>query len=158
MLTKKQVSQSKLCLITSRGGHLFQIYQLKPWWEKYPHFWISFPGEDTDSLIQSEKHYYAFGPESRNMLNAVKNFFLAWKILMKEKPTHLISCGAGIAPPFFYVGKMLGIKLIFIEPYDFIEFPSLSAKLVEPIADCLLVQHQKQLRFFKKAQFRGSTL
>lgn len=145
-------------LITSRGGHLFQLYQLKDLWVKYERFWVTFPGSDVSSLLKNENIYYAFYPESRNTVNALKNAFLAFKILRKEKPNILISCGAGIAPPFFYVGKLLGVKLIFIEPYDFMKYPSLSGKLVSLITDKLLVQHKKQLAFFKNAEYWGTTL
>lgn len=152
------MGKAKIGLITSRGGHLFQMYRLKPWWRKYDHFWVTFRGEDTSSMLINERIYYGYTPESRHIFNAVRNLFLAIKILRKEKPTLLISCGAGIAPPFFYVGKLFGIKLIFIEPYDFIAYPSLSGKLVAPITDELLVQHKEQLRFFKNAKFKGALL
>jgi beta-1,4-N-acetylglucosaminyltransferase len=148
----------KIGIITSRGGHLFQMYRLKPWWKKYNHFWVTFPGEDTSSLLNKEKIYYGHHPESRNGVNAVRNLFLAFKVLNIEKPTMLISCGAGIAPPFFYAGKLLGIKLVFIEPYDFIAYPSLSGKLVAPIVNELLVQHKEQLRFFRNAKYKGALL
>lgn len=146
----------KIGIITSPGGHLFQMYRLKPWWKKYERFWVTAPSEDAVSLLVHERVYHGYFPESRNMWNAFRNIFLAWKVLRREKPTLLISCGAGIAPPFFYVGKLLGIKLIFIEPYDFICCPSLSGKLVAPIVDELLVQHKKQLAFYRKAIFKGS--
>jgi beta-1,4-N-acetylglucosaminyltransferase len=148
----------KIGIVTSCGGHLFQMYQLKPWWKKYNHFWVTFHKDDASSMLTREHVYYAYYPESRNILNAIRNFFLAFKILLKEKPTVLVSCGAGIAPPFFYVGKLLGIKLIFIEPYDFIMYPSLSGRLVAPIVDELLVQHKEQLRFFRHAKYKGALL
>jgi len=149
---------NKIGIITSRGGHLFQMYQLKPWWEKHGRFWVTFSGSDVSSLLKNEKIYYGYQPESRNIVNAIRNFFLAIKILQKEKPTILVSCGAGIAPPFFYVGKLLGIKLIFIEPYDFINYPSLSGKMIAPIVDELLVQQKEQLRFFRNAKYKGALL
>jgi len=148
----------KICLVTSRGGHLFQLIQLQSWWKKYDRFWITFHGSDTDSLLKNERIYYAYYPENRNVINAIKNSFLALRILRKERPSLLISCGAGICPPFFYVGKLLGMKLIYIEPYDFVAYPTLSGKLVEPIVDELLVQHKKQLKFYKHAKFKGSLL
>lgn len=145
-------------IITSKGGHLFQMYRLKPWWSKYKHFWVTFPGEDATSLLKKEKIYYGYYPESRNLINAVKNFFLAWKILLLERPTMLISCGAGIAPPFYYVGKLLRISLVFIETYDYIMYPTLSGRLIEPIADQMLIQNMQQKKFYKNAVFRGATL
>ncbi len=148
----------KIGLITSRGGHLFQVYQLRKWWRKYNRFWITDKGEDSACLLKKEKVFYGFFPESRNIINAIRNFLLAFKVLKKEKPDLLFSCGAGIAPPVFLAGKILGVKLIFMEPYDFVAYPSLSGRLVYPIVNKFLVQHQFQRKFFKKAEFWGSTL
>ncbi len=148
----------KIGLVTSRGGHLFQLYRLQPWWQKYDRFWITGRGGDSDFLLKNERVYYGYFPESRHLVNALRNFFWGLKVLRREKPDLLVSCGAGIAPPIFYAGKILGSRLIFIEPYDFIKQPTLSAKLVEPIVDRLLVQHRSQQRFFKKAEYWGSIL
>jgi UDP-N-acetylglucosamine:LPS N-acetylglucosamine transferase len=148
----------KIGLITSRGGHLFQVYQLRGWWSRYERFWITERGEDSDYLLRNERIYYGYFPESRNLVNALRNFFLGFNILRKEKPDLLFSCGAGIAPPFFLVGKFLGCKLIFMEPYDFIKYPSLSGKLVAPIVDKLLVQHKIQKKFYPKTEYWGTTL
>lgn len=151
-------SKLKIGIITSRGGHLFQIYQLKPWWSAYVRFWITDRGGDSDYLLKNERVYYGYFPESRNTVNAMRNFFFGLRILLKEKPKLLISCGAGVAAPVFLAGKLLGCKLIFIEPYDFIKYPSLTGKLVYPITDRFFVQHKRQSKFFKRAIFWGSTL
>lgn len=152
------MENKKIGIITSRGGHLFQMYRLKPWWSKYSRFWVTFPGEDVTSMLKKEKIYYGYHPESRNAFNAIRNFFLAMRILRKERPTLLMSCGAGIAPPFFYVAKVMGITTVFIEPYDFIAYPSLSGRLVAPIVDLILVQHERQKRFYKNAFYKGALL
>ncbi len=148
----------KICLVTSRGGHLFQLYQLKDWWSHFNRFWITDKGGDTSYLLTNEKIYYGYFPESRNLVNAIRNFFLGLKIFMRKKPDLLISCGAGIAPPIFLAGKILGCKLIFIEPHDFIRHPSLSGRLVNPLVDLFLVQHEVQKKFFKKAEYWGAVL
>lgn len=145
-------------IITSRGGHLFQMYRLKSWWSRYNRFWVTFPGEDVTSLLKKEKIYYGNGPESRNALNAIRNLFLAINILGKEKPSLIISCGAGIAPPFIFVAKLMGIRTVFIEPYDFIAYPSLSGKLIASIVDHLLVQHESQKHFYTNALYKGALL
>lgn len=148
----------KIGLVTSRGGHLFQVYQLQNWWKKYDRFWITGKGGDSDYLLKKEKVYYGYFPESRNLINSFRNFFLGLKILREEKPNLLFSCGAGIAPPIFLAGRLLGCKLIFMEPYDFIAFPSLSGKLLSSLVDKFLVQHKLQKRFFKKSEFWGATI
>ena len=148
----------KIGLITSRGGHLFQLYQLKNWWQKYDRFWITDKGGDSDYLLEKERVYYGYFPESRNLINALRNLFLGFSILRKEKPDLLFSCGAGITPPIFLAGKILGCRLIFMEPYDFISYPSLSGKLVSFIVDKLLIQQKVQKKFYSKAEFWGTTI
>jgi len=148
----------KIGLVTSRGGHLFQLFQLRDWWKNYERFWITGKGGDVDSLLKKEKVYYGYFPESRNFVNAIRNFFWGLKILLREKPNLLVSCGAGIAPPIFFIGKLLKIKTIFIEPYDFIKHPSLSGRLVYPFVDKFLVQHLAQKKFYPRAEYWGTTL
>ncbi|OGH11898.1 MAG: hypothetical protein A2857_02235 [Candidatus Levybacteria bacterium RIFCSPHIGHO2_01_FULL_36_15] len=148
----------KIGLVTSRGGHLLEMYQLKDWWKNYSRFWITGKGEDSDYLLKNEKVYYGFFPEHRNILNAIRNFFLGFRIIIKEEPDLLVSTGAGIAPPIFLAGKLLGYKLIFIDIHAFTDYPSLSAKLVEKLADKLLVQHLKVKKQLKKAEYWGSVI
>lgn len=148
----------KIGLITSRGGHLLQLYSLKDWWRKYDRFWITARGKDSGYLLKKEKVYYGFFPESRNILNAWRNFFLGLKIIIGEKPNLLVSTGAAIAPPVFLAGKILGCKLVFIDSVSFVEYPSLSAKLVSPWVDKLLVQHSKITKILKKSEFLGAVL
>lgn len=148
----------KIGFITSRGGHLFQVCQLKDWWKKYDRFWITGKGGDSDYLLKGERIYYGYFPESRHLLNAFRNFILGFQILKKEKPDLLFSCGAGIAPPIFLAGKLLGCKLIFMEPFDFIAFPSLSGKMVYRIVDKFLIQKKVQKKFYPRAEFWGSSL
>lgn len=149
----------KLGIITSRGGHLFQLMQINNFFKKHNRFWVGFGGEDTKHYLKKEIVYYAFYPESRNIINAFKNLFLAIKLFNKERPTHLISSGAGVAVPFFVIGKLLfKTKLIFIEPFDFIAYPSLTGKILYNFVDLFLVQHKVQKKWFKKAKYWGSLL
>lgn len=132
--------------------------RLKPWWSKYDHFWVTFPGSDSESLLEGEKVFYGYYPETRHIWHAFRHLLLAWKILRKERPTLLISCGAGIAPPFFLIGKLLGIKTVFIEVFDLVKKPSLTGKIVEPFVSHLLVQHEKQKQFYRHAVYKGAIL
>ena len=146
-------------IVSSRGGHLFQLLQLKKLCSLKKRFWVTFPGKDVDFYLKNEKKLYAFYPESRNIVNTIKNFFVAFKIFRKKKPKYLLSCCAAIAVPFFIVGKIFfHTKLIYIEPYDFIAYPSLTGKILYNLVDLFLVQHKHQLKWFPKAKFYGSLL
>jgi len=148
----------KIGLISSRGGHLLQLYFLRDFWEKYDRFWITGKGEDSKHLLKGERVYYGHFPEHRNCLNAIKNFLLGLRLVKKERPSVLISTGAGIGPPVLLAGKILGCKTIFIDSISFIEYPSMSAKLSYFFVDKLLVQHQELTKILKKAEYWGSVL
>jgi beta-1,4-N-acetylglucosaminyltransferase len=141
----------KICFVGSSGGHLTHLMQLKKWWTKHERFWVTFNKEDAQSALKGEETYWCYFPTNRNVINLIKNTFLAIKILRKERPDIIISSGAAVAVPFFYIGKLFGAKLVFIEVYDRIEIPTLTGKLVYPITDSFIVQWEQQKKMYKKA-------
>jgi len=91
-------------------------------------------------------------------MNHIRNTWLAFKILLKERPSLVISTGAAVAVPFFYGGKLLGAKLIYLEVYDRIDAATLTGRLLYPITDKFLVQWEEQKRFYHKGEFWGQAL
>lgn len=86
----------------------------------------------------------------------IKNTGLAWKILRKEKPDFIISSGAAVAVPFFYLGKLFGAKTIYIEVFDRIDHATLTGRMVYPVTDRFIVQWEEQKKVYKKAINLGS--
>ena len=146
----------KICLVGSSGGHLTHLYMLKPFWKDKERFWVTFDKEDANSLLENEKVYPCFFPTNRNIKNLIRNTFLAVKILKKERPDLIISTGAAVSVPFFYLGKIFGAKLIYIEVFDRIDKPTVSGRLVYPITDRFIVQWEEQKKVYKKAINLGS--
>ena len=141
----------KICLVGSSGGHLAHLYALKPFWEQYERFFVTFDKEDARSLLKGEKVYPCHYPTNRNIKNLIKNTFLARKILKEEKPDLIISSGAAVAVPFFYLGKLKKAKLVYIEVFDRIDKGTITGKLVYPICDKFFVQWEEQKKVYKKA-------
>jgi len=141
----------KICLVGSSGGHLTHLYMLKPFWENKERFWVTFDKVDANSILKDEKVYHCHFPTNRNLKNLIKNTFLAIKVLRKEKPDIIISTGAAIAVPFFYLGKLMGKKLIYIEIYDRIDKPTLTGRMVKPITDLFIVQWEEQTKVYKNS-------
>ena len=131
---------------------MFQLYRLKSWWSKYDRFFVTFKKKDAISMLKGEKVYWAYFPTTRSVKNFIRNSFLALKILYKNKPDIIISTGAGVAVPFFYIGKLLGSKLIFIESVGRADSPSLTGRLVYPIADKFLLPWKELKRFYPKGE------
>lgn len=155
-MKKHQKKEIKVCLVGSSGGHLTHLYMLKPFWENKKRFWVTFDKEDARSLLNGEKVYPCYYPTNRNIKNLIRNTVVAWKVLHKEKPDLIISSGAAVSVPFFYLGKVFGSKLIYIEVFDRIDKPTLSGRLVYPIVDKFIVQWEEQKEVYKKAINLGS--
>ena len=145
------MESDKVCLVGSSGGHLTHLYLLKPFWGEKERFWVTFGKEDAKSILEDEKMYECYFPTNRNIKNLIKNTFLAIKIIRKEKPKLIISSGAGVAVPFFYIGKIFGAKTIFIEVFDRIDKPTITGKLVYPVADIFIVQWEEMKKVYPKA-------
>ena len=141
----------KVCLVGSSGGHLTHLYMLKPFWKDKERFWVTFDKEDARSILEGEKVYPCYYPTNRNLKNLIRNTVVAWNVLRREKPDLIISSGAAVAVPFFYLGKLMGKKLIYIEVYDRIDKATLTGRLVYPIVDCFIVQWEEQKKVYKKA-------
>lgn len=140
-----------ICLVGSSGGHLTHLFMLKPFWQEKKRFWVTFNKEDSRSLLDGETCYWCYFPTNRNLKNLIRNTIVAWKVLHKEKPDILISSGAAVAVPFFYLGKLMGAKLIYIEVFDRIDKATLTGKLVYPIVDKFIVQWEEQKKVYPKA-------
>ena len=100
--------------------------------------------------------YPCYFPTNRNIKNLIRNTGLAWKILRKERPDLIVSSGAAVAVPFFYLGKLFGAKTIYIEVFDRIDKPTLTGKLVYPVTDRFIVQWEGMKKVYPKAINLGS--
>ncbi len=148
----------KVCLVCSSGGHLQELLRLRKAWCNLEHFWVSFPGVDTDFLLAEEEMIAAYHPTNRNLFNLFRNAIIAWKVLRVRNPDLIISTGAGVAIPFFYLGRLFGIKTIYIESLTRIHGLSLTGKLIYPVASHFYVQWPGLARRLRKAVYGGQVL
>ena len=95
-------------------------------------------------------------PSNRSLKALIINTVRAIRYLKKEKPDLIVSAGAAPAVPFFYIGKLMGAKTIFIEAYDRIDKASLTGKLCYRVSDVFIVQWEPMLKVFPKAVYLGS--
>lgn len=143
-------------LVCSSGGHLTQLYNLRPWWERFRRLWVTFDKEDARSILVDETIVAAHHPTTRNIANLLRNTVLAWRVLRKYRPHLIVSTGAGVALPFFVLGRALGVRTIYIEVFDRIDAPSLTARLCYPLSDLFALQWEEQARFFPRGKVVGA--
>lgn len=147
----KKYEDAKFCIVGSSGGHLTHMYMLKDIWSKHDRVWVTFDKVDANSILKDERKYYCHYPTNRNIPNLIRNTFLAFRVLLKEKPDIIISSGAAVAIPFFLLGKIFGKKLVYIEVFDRIDKPTVSGKFCYKFADKFIVQWDEQLKVYPKA-------
>ena len=146
----------KVCLVGSSGGHLTHLYMLKPFWQDKERFWVTFNKEDANSILEGELVYHCYYPTNRSLKALLINTRLAWKVLRKERPDVIVSSGAAVAVPFFYLGKLFGMKTVYIEVFDRIDKPTMTGKMVYPVTDRFIVQWEEMKQLYKKAINLGS--
>jgi len=146
----------KVCLVGSSGGHLTHLYMLKPFWLDHDRFWVTFNKEDARSVLEGERMIPCYYPTNRSLKALLINSVLAWKTLRREKPDLIISSGAAVAVPFFYLGRLFGAKTIYMEVFDRIDKPTLTGRLVYPVTDRFLVQWEEMKQVYPKAINLGS--
>ena len=146
----------KICLVGSSGGHLTHLYMLKPFWEKHERIWATFDKEDARSVLKGEKFYPVYFPSNRSIKALIINTARAIKVLSKEKPDLIISSGAAPAIPFFWIGKLMGAKTIYIEVFDRIDKPTIAGKACYPVSDVFIVEWEEMKKVYPKAINLGS--
>jgi beta-1,4-N-acetylglucosaminyltransferase len=149
---------AKILLVTSSGGHLIQLQALRQWWEAHERVWVSFDTPDVRSALANERLVTAHHPTTRNVPNLLRNTLLALRVLRRERPDVVISTGAGVAIPFFWWTRLLGISTVYLEVFDRIESPTVTGRLCYPVADAFLVQWDSQLSFYPGAVNVGQVL
>lgn len=131
-------------LVCSSGGHLAQLLRLRKWWSVRPRTWVTFDTPDAVQALRDERVVFCYHPTTRNVVNLVRNFILAIGTLRAEHPDVIVSDGAGIAVPFFWLGRLMGVPTVYLEVYDRIDSPTLTGRLVGPVTDLFLLQWDQQ--------------
>ena len=101
---------------------------------------------------------WAHHPTTRNVINAVRNLWLAFRVLRRQRPDLVISDGAGVAFPFFVMARLLGIKTAYIEVCDRIDSATMTGRLCYPLTDFFFLQCEEQKRFYPRGVLIGSLL
>ena len=148
----------RILLVATPGGHLMQLMSLQPAWRGLEATWVTLPAADSMRLLDGENVVMAHGPTCRNVPNLLRNLVLAWHTIRAGDPDVILSTGAGLAVPFFVVGKLLRKRLVYVESLTRVEDLALSGTLVYPIADAFFVQWDRAARRRRRARFCGSVV
>lgn len=138
----------RVLFVCSSGGHLAQLYRLRPWWQDRQRRWVTFDTDDARSLLTGETLIRAHYPTTRHVPNLLRNAALAARELRRWRPDVIVSNGAAVAVSFFAVGAVLGIPRVYLEVVDRLETPTLTGRLCAPMTDLFLVQDERQCALY----------
>jgi beta-1,4-N-acetylglucosaminyltransferase len=151
-----QHPRADLLLVCSCGGHLLQLVALREAWEPFSREWVTFDKSDARSLLAGERVTYAYGPTNRSVRNLIRNLALAWRVVRTARPKALLTTGAGVAVPFAWIARLHGAKIVYVESLSRIEGPSLSYRLIAPVAQRKYVQWMELASKLPHARFAGN--
>lgn len=146
----------KICYTASDGGHTHELMQLTGLLQKYPGILIT----ESRNVKAGFEAVYTLPLVNRKslrfLLRFCQSFFTIRQILSKEKPTHIISFGAMCTVPVCIIGKLMNIKVIYVESYTRLKDLSLSGKIIYPLADLFVVQWKQLAHKYPKAVYGGA--
>jgi UDP-N-acetylglucosamine:LPS N-acetylglucosamine transferase len=143
-------------LVCSTGGHLLQLVALREAWESRTRAWVTFDKSDARSLLRGEPVAYAYGPTNRNIPNLLRNLRLARRLVRQFRPKVVVTTGAGVAVPFAWIARLRGAKIVYVESFTRIDGPSLSCRLIAPVAARIYAQWPELADSYGRARYRGN--
>ena len=130
----------RVLLVSSGGGHLQQLLALEPAWKDLEQSWVTLEGCDVEDLLEGHPYELAHGPTNRSLSALLRNLPLAWRVIHEKDPDVVVSTGAGVCVPFFWVGRLLGRRCVYVESLTRLDSISLSGRLIRPVANAFFVQ------------------
>ena len=154
----------KVMFISSTGGHLDELLQLKSMFDKYDYYIVTEKTKSNLSLKDKYKNRVSFllyGTYTTKinkiiypfklLFNTVKSFALYFKI----RPKYIISTGAHTAGPMCLIGHLFGSKIIYIETFANSSSKSRTGSIVYKFADLFIVQWESMLDLYPNAVYGG---
>lgn len=149
----------RVMFISSVGGHLTQMLQLKKIFNDYNYVLVTEKTDVTKDMKNKYKtEYLVYG--SRQYLfkyifqfgfNILKSIYL----FAKYRPKVVVTTGVHTAVPMCYLARLFGRKVIFIESFAKRTSPTLSGRMVYPIATTFVVQWESMKKYYPKAEVWG---
>lgn len=151
----------KVIFISSTGGHLTELMQLAPMFDRYESTIIT---ENTAANKSLEKEY---GKRYKTLVYGTKQhlfsylFIFAFNIIkslyifLKIRPDYIITTGTHTAVPMCKIAHMFKKKVIYIETFANSKTATQAGKMIYPIADLFIVQWESMLEIYPRAVYGG---
>lgn len=153
--------KKKVLFISSTGGHLVEMMQLKDMFDNYDYHIIT---EKTKSNLKMKETYkdkidfLVYGTKDHMLTYPFKllyNCFKSLYLYLKIHPDYIITTGAHTAGPMCCLGKIFGSRIIYIETFANMTTKTITGRCVYLFADMFIVQWESMKKLYPKADFGG---
>jgi len=151
----------KVLFISSAGGHLSEMLELKELFKKYDYHIITEKTKSTDYLKKEypqKVNYLIYGTKDHMLtypFKLIANCFKSLYYYFKLRPKVIITTGAHTAGPMCCIGKIFGSKIIYIESFANIHTKTITGRIIYHFADLFIVQWESMLKLYPKAVYGG---
>lgn len=151
----------KVLFISSTGGHLTELLQLKKMFKKYDYHIVTEKTKSNASLKDEygEKISYLFYGTKHSKFKypfiLFINCFISLFYFLMFRPDVIVTTGTHTAGPMCCIAKIFGKKVIYIETFANINTKTVAGSLIYKIADLFIVQWESMLELYPNAVYGG---
>lgn len=155
------LEMKKVMFISSTGGHLTQLLQLKELFKEYEYVLITEKTDVTKSMKSKyNMSFFPYGSRNQKLLYPfilLINCFMSLFYLIKYNPEVIVTTGANTAAAMCCLGKIFRKKVIYIESFAKNNSPTVTGKMIYKLHayTTFVVQWENMLKYYPKAECWG---
>ena len=151
--------KKKVLFISSTGGHLNELLQLKSLFYNYDYLLVTEKDKSTISLKDKYNVKYLVYGTRKNLFSYffkfIFNFIKSFIIFIKFKPDVVVTTGAHTCVPMLFIAKLFKKKSIYIETMANRKTKTMTGKIVEKWVTYFVVQWEDMKNLYEDSVYGG---
>ena len=151
--------KKKVLFISSTGGHLNELLQLKSLFSNYDYLLVTEKDKSTISLKDKYNVKYLVYGTRKNLFSYffkfIFNFIKSFIIFIKFKPDVVITTGAHTCVAMIFIAKLFKKKSIYIETMANRKTKTMTGKIVEKWVTYFVVQWEDMKNLYEDSVYGG---
>lgn len=136
-----------------------ELMQLIPVVEGKRYFIITERNVASSSAVEKHPHHYLVQQEREGISFIFKfgwNIILSLIYFLIERPTTIITTGAGASYPTCLIARIFRRRIIYVESFAKLDSASVTGKMVYPFADYFFVQWPEMKKIYPNSIYSGT--
>ena len=151
--------KKKVLFISSTGGHLNELLQLKSLFSNYDYLLVTEKDKSTISLKDKYNVKYLVYGTRKNLFSYffkfIFNFIKSFIIFIKFKPDVIITTGAHTCVAMIFIAKLFKKKSIYIETMANRKTKTMTGKIIEKWVTYFVVQWEDMKNLYEDSVYGG---